>query len=677
MATRLATRDLSWLRFNERVLQEAKNLEVPLYERIKFLAIFSSNLDEFFSVRVSALRQFQRIRKSERKSYNIRPNKTLKEIYAEVSRQQEEFGQIINDAIIPELRDLGIVLIGREEFTTNQIDYAIDFFNQKIKDWVNFNWITSNENPLFLVNNNIYLVARTTDNRIGIANVPVSDIGRFIQLPNEENLAYYTFLEDIIALAIRNQLKDEGIEEIISIKMSRDAETYIEDEFSGDLIEKIKKAIEERGEGLPTRLLYDKNISEILLKKIQRIYGLGKSDMIEGGRYHNFIDFFNFPQPPGRPDLNYEEMAPLPHRRLDQADSLLHHIQNHDEILHFPYQSFNYIPTLLLEAANSKEVLHLKMTLYRISDTSAVAKALLYALECGKKVTVFIEAKARFDEANNLAWGKRLEEAGAHVIYSYPVIKIHSKIIVINMVKSSSLKDVVYVGTGNFNEKTSRIYCDHGLLTSHENLAEELDQVFQVLSGALIMPKAKHLVVSPFTTRKTFDDLIEYEINQKRSGKKAWIKIKMNSLEDPHMIRKLYKASQAGVQVKLIVRGFCCLVPGVEGLSENIRVTSIVDRFLEHARIYNFAHGGKERMYIGSADWMTRNLDRRIEVCTPIYNTRILNELKHILEIQLNDNVKARIIDEQQSNQFVIPKPREPRVRAQFATYDYLKSLDA
>ena len=516
----LRKRDLSWLKFNERVLQEALDPSVPLYERIKYLAIFSSNLDEFFSVRVSALRQFKRIRKSERKVYNIKPNRTLKTIYAEVRSQQSLFGQIFNQEIIPDLAVVGIHLIGRTSFSAAQHQHCLQLFDSRFSKEVVVDWISDGGNVPFLKNNEIYLVLHTLAGGIGIANIPVENFGRFITLESHNEDTYLAFLEDVIAVALSSRIADE-IVEIISIKLSRDAETYIEDEFQGDLIEKIKKAIAERGEGMPTRLLYDKDMSDDCRHKIRNLFSLGKSDMIEGGRYHNFKDFFQFPYPADTSGLIFDIMEPLPHPRLHKTDSILKHAQDQDEVLHFPYQTFDYIPKLLKEAAHSDQVEQLNMTLYRISNTSEVAQALAYALEKGKKVTVFIEAKARFDEKNNLEWGKRLEEAGAHVIYSYPGIKIHSKIIYLKMVKGSPMQDVAYVGTGNFNEKTARIYCDHGLLTSNDKITKELNQVFLVLTRSIIVPKSKHLLISPFNARKRFEDLVAYEIEQKKNGKRG------------------------------------------------------------------------------------------------------------------------------------------------------------
>ena len=666
----LKKRDLSWLKFNERVLQEAQNPDVPLYERIKFLAIFSSNLDEFFSVRVSALRQFKRIRKADRKEYNIKPNKQLKAIYAEVNRQQEIFGSIINNDIIPDLKKIGMHLMRKRNYSEGTRTSAIKKFNDDVRKDIVVHWIEQEDNAPFLIHNKLYLIFRTKTDRIGLVNVPVKEHGRFVHLSNENEMHSIAFLEDVISIGLLNAI-DSDVEEIISIKLSRDAETYIEDEFTGDLIEKIKQAISDRGDGLPTRLLYDSDISDEFLRRIRKIFTLSKSDMIEGGRYHNFVDFFSFPKPEDIPGIEYPEMAPVAHKELQETESILKHIQSKDEILHFPYQSFKSIPRLLRESAESDDVRHIKMTLYRISKTSEIAKSLLYAMEKGKKVTVFIEVKARFDEQNNLEWGNKLKANGANVIYSYPGIKIHSKIILLRMKEESELRDVCYIGTGNFNEKTATIYCDHGLLTSHKKITNELNQVFQILTGTMIVPKTKHLLISPYTTRTAFLELVNYEIEEAKQGREAWMVIKMNSLEDSRMINKLYEASRAGVQIEMIVRGFCCLVPGIEGMSENISIISIVDRFLEHARIYHFHHGGKDKMYIGSADWMTRNLDRRIEVCTPIYDEDIKSELKHMLDIQLADNVKARLFDEAESNNIIESDGKE--VRAQFETYKYLK----
>ncbi len=666
-------RDESWLRFNARVLQEAMNPEVPLYERIKFLAIFSSNLDEFFSVRVSALRQFKQIRKVDRKKYNIKPNKRLKIIYAEVHRQQETFGKIVSEQIVPDLHSIGIKLVTNNTITPELREKAIAYFESNIQSLINVEYIERINEPPFLKNNQLYIAFKTIAGKVGLVQIPTSDLSRFIHLKDIEDEVTYIFLEDSIMFGL--QAVESDILEMGVIKLSRDAETYIEDEFSGDLIEKIKQAIADRGRGIPTRLLFDASMSSDFLDEIKSLFSLSKSDLIEGGRYHNFKDFFSFPTEYIDERCFYPPMNPLPHPKLSTTLNVLSHVQASDEIVHFPYQDFDVIPRLLREAAQSIDVRHIKMTLYRISKTSEVAKALLFALEQGKEVTVFIEVKARFDEENNLMWGQILREKGANVIYSYPGIKIHSKIVLIRMNEKASLVDVAYIGTGNFNEKTARVYCDHGLITSHKKITGELDQVFRILTGRMIVPKAKHLLISPFNTRQKFLDLLQFEINEARAGRKASVVMKMNSLEDRLMIERLYEANNSGVQIRLLVRGFCCLIPGVVGMSENIYATSIIDRYLEHARIYSFNHAGEHVMYIGSADWMTRNLDRRIEVCVPIYDSKIKKELTDILNIQINDNQKARIIDAEERNNFVEYGNDDEQVRAQFDIHEYLKVL--
>ena len=667
-------RDISWLRFNERVLQESIDASVPLYERIKFLAIFSSNLDEFFNVRVSALRQFKKLDKPDRKSYDIRPNRTLKMIYKEVRRQQELFGAVIRTEILPELEEVGCYLRESHQYDDHLRSEVLKYYNEHLSDEIIHVDVSSIEGVPPLVNHKIYLVHRHKNGGVKLTSIPVEVFGRFVTFHKGDEEQYIVFLEDIISTYIKHQFGNE-LDEIISIKMSRDLETYIEDEFTGDLIEKIKYAIDAREGGRPTRLLYDKNVSSEFLEVLRKRFGLRNNDLIEGGSYHNFSDFFSFPRPKLPHAVDYEPMPPLAHPKLEGASSLLRLIQESDQILHFPYQKFDYIPKILQEAADSPDVRAIKMTLYRISKHSEVAQALLYALSKGKEVVVFIEAKARFDEKNNLTWGEQLEVAGASVIYSYPGIKIHSKIFLIRMNAESEMKDVGYVGTGNFNENTSKIYADHGVLTSESKVTKELNQVFHVLQRKIIVPKNKRLIISPFNTRRFFEDWIDRAIDAKKENRPVQLLIKMNSLEDRGMIDKLYEANAHEIPVRMIVRGFCCLQAGVPGLSEHIHVTSILDRFLEHARIYYFTDGTHDELIIGSADWMTRNLDRRIEVCLPLKDERIKKEILTILNMQVNDNVKSRVIDHEERNEFVFDDNKK-KIRAQFNTYKYLKSLN-
>lgn len=406
---------------------------------------------------------------------------------------------------------------------------------------------------------------------------------------------------------------------------------------------------------------------------MKKHFKLSKNDLIPGARYHNFNDFFGFPDPTNNPDLHYPDLPPLPHPAFEAADSLLAVIKDKDQLLHFPYHKYDYVPTLIHEAAHDPDVVSIKATLYRVASKSAVVTALMEACEQGKEVVAFIEAKARFDEASNLFWGKELEKAGAKVFYSYPGIKVHTKLLLIDRMEDKSRRHYAYLGTGNFNEKTARIYCDHALLTAKQKLGREVNQVFDLLERKVLVPNTKQLLVAPFTLRQKFEELIQHETDLALAGKEAYMVLKMNSLENSLMIDRLYAASQAGVKIKLIIRGICCLRPGVKGLSENIEVISIVDRFLEHARVYIFGNGGQEKMYVASADWMTRNLYRRVEVAFPINDTNLFEEIREIIDLQLADNSKARIINAEQNNPYKKASKGETNNRAQVDIYEYCK----
>ncbi|MEO6347873.1 MAG: polyphosphate kinase 1, partial [Aquaticitalea sp.] len=395
-------------------------------------------------------------------------------------------------------------------------------------------------------------------------------------------------------------------------------------------------------------------------------------DIVLGGTYHNFKDFFKFPNPTEK-DLYFEPLPPLPHPVVKEFDSMFTAIDTKDQLMHYPYQSFEPIIKLLEEAAIDPKVKVIKMTMYRLAEDSRLNSAIAKAAKNGKKVVVFIEVKARFDEDNNLKWGDIFKENGADVIYSYPGIKVHSKILYIERGEDEEIKRYCYIGTGNFNEKTAKLYTDFGLMTNNKKITQELNKIFLVLEGIFIVPKAKKLLVSPFTMRYQFVSLVENEILLAQSGKEGMIILKMNSLQDKNMIKLLYEASQKGVHIRLLIRGMCSLVPGIKGQSENIYITSILDRFLEHGRVYIFGNGGDEKMYIGSADWMTRNLSHRIEVVTPILDPDHFKTIRDVIDIQLSDNVKARIIDAKQKNEYV--KNDKPEVRSQYATYEYFKNL--
>ena len=671
----LRHRDLNWLSFNERVLQEAQDTSTPLYERLKFLAIFSMNLDEYFRVRVSQMRQIKRVKKSIRKKLMLKPNKTVKEILNEVKNQQETFGQIYRKSILPELEKKGISIVHCEEFNEGQKAFVEKFF-YKIRDCVKSRVIApDHKEDIFLKNNLLYLVVTfKNSDHFGIVNIPVEECGRFITFPSETKDHHkITFLDDLIKTKIPHIFGDYEPEGIYEIKMSRDAELYIDDEVDGILAEKIYNSLQQRTDGQPTRLLYDAEMPKKDQKILRKTLNLGKIDMMPGGKYHNFSDFFDFPDPTDNPDLRFEELPPIEHKVLKKSNNFFEEIARKDILLHFPYMPFTHVEEFLKRAAVDEHVKEIKISIYRIADESEMTSALLQAVENGKKVTVFIEAKARFDEKNNIDWGRKFEDKGATVIYSYPKIKVHSKILLVNREEEGEMKSYAYIGTGNFNSKTAKIYCDHALFTAHPKLTAELSRVFLVLEGELIIPRTKRLLISPFSTRKVFSDIIIRETENAMLGKKAGITAKMNSLEDREIIELLYKASNAGVKIRLLVRGFTCLIPGVKGLSENIYITSIVDRFLEHGRIYLFENDGNEEIYFGSADWMTRNLDRRIEVIAPVYDEDIAREFKDILDIQLRDNVKARIQEASEKNEFVERAPDEEKIRSQYAIYEYLK----
>lgn len=668
-------RDVAWLSFNDRVLQEAADESVPLYERIKFLAIYSSNLDEFFRVRVSSLKRFKELNKETQKAIDLRPKKELKVIRKIIRDQQNKFGRIFRGRIIPELENQGIFLIQDTAFQDYHQAFAKNYFQEHIKEHLQLILVNDGDQAPFLENKALYFAIQFNDGpEIGILNIPTEHHQRFITLPTEEEGRYYiTFLDDLIRYNLPEFLK-RNIHQAYAIKVSRDAEMYLDElELKENLIPRIKKALASRDAGFPTRFLYDSQIPAVFLEQISTLFGLGKNDLNPGARYHNFNDFFGFPDPTKNQQLHDEKLLPLPHPDLEHVPSLLKAIGEKDYMLHFPYQRYDYVPKIIREAADDPQVRSIKITLYRVASKSEVVLALLYALEKGKSVTTFIEAKARFDEESNLFWGGELEKAKANVLYSIPGIKVHTKLLLIDREEDESNKFYAYLGTGNFNEKTARLYCDHALLTSDQRLASEVDQVFSILEKKILLPQCKHLFISPFTLRNKFTKLIDSEIENHQAGKPAYMILKMNSLEDPQMIKKLYQASNAGVKIQLIVRGICSLVPGVKGVSENIEVISIVDRFLEHARVYIFASAGKERMYTASADWMTRNLDRRIEVAMPIYDPGVYQELRTIIDLQLKDNSKARIINTTQNNPYRPTVQGTPKVRAQIETYRFLE----
>ncbi len=674
----LINRDASWLYFNGRVLQEAADERVPLYERIKFLAIYSSNLDEFYRVRVSRLRAYKTLRKRERKELlDFKPKQELREIRTLVAEQQAEFGRIFRYEILPGLAREGIHLIHAHEMDRTQRAAAKAYFDEQIVPLLKIETLHADKPMPWLENRQLYLAVcteeRTARGEHLIINIPSNKLDRFFVLPEAaaEPGYYVCFIDSIIRANLEEYLGEE-VTGAYAIKLSRDAELYIDNEFDGDLLRKIETGLEERDKGLPTRFLYDgaapKNLRKLLKEKLT----LSKYDLIPGARYHNFMDFFGFPLPEGREDLVYPDLTPLPHPQLEGTDSIMHLMRQSDILLHFPYQKYDYVPQLVHEAAHDPAVRRISITLYRVAKKSAVVKELLYARKHGKEVNVFVEAKARFDEESNLFWGKELEKAGAAVRYSYPGVKVHTKLLLITR-HDEDLDDdfhYSYIGTGNFNEKTALLYGDHTLLTTHQGIGADIESVFELLAGNLILPRTKYLLVAPFTLANELNDLIDAEIKLAKAGKKdAYLFFKMNSLEDDGMIEKIQRAAAAGVRVRLIVRGICRLLPEP---GDNIEIISLVDRFLEHARIYLFGNGGEEKVFMGSADLMERNLHRRVEVVTPILDAAHKLELRRIMDIQWRDNSRARTIDHRMKNSYRISE-EGTEWRAQYDVYEYLQ----
>ena len=687
---RYVNRELSWLSFNERVLQEAESPSVPLLERIKFLAIFSSNLDEFFRVRVASLRSLLRLRRKKRKKKGLDPTKLLREIHAVALAQQERFGQVFRDDILPGLEEAGIHLIGEgeaEEGADGDHRAIMEaYFVENVAEHLEPVILEREETPPFLKDHTSYLVAElqpgagigmgTAGPELGIVEVPSpTPLPRFLSTPGPgpgegRNIV---FLDDVIRSNLHRVFPERLVAGAYAIKVSRDADLYLDDEFDTGLRQAIKKSLGKRATGAPIRFLYDMRFPQAIITRLSSSFGLGEGDLIEGGRYHNLNDLAGLPVG-DLPELEYAPLEPLPHPTLEGGASSLDLIRAKDHLLHFPYQSYAYVVRLLQEAAADPDVDAIWISLYRVASDSEVVKALIEAAENGKEVMAFVEVQARFDEELNLEWAERMELAGIRVIHGTRKIKVHAKLCLIRRREGDTSRLYALLATGNFNEKTARVYADHGLMTADPRLTEEVRRVFRLLCGEDVEPDFEHLLVAPHHLRDRFNALIDAETEAARQGRPSGITAKMNGLQDRDIIDKLYEASAAGVPVRLVIRGICCLRPGVEGLSESIEVTSIVDRFLEHSRMFVFHADGAEKLYLSSADWMTRNLNRRVEVAFPIYDPALREELRHVLDLQGADNTKARIIDEHQRNRFA-RETHGATVRSQFDTYRYLREL--
>ena len=681
------SRDLSWLRFNARVLQEAQSPAVPLLERLKFLAIFSSNLDEFFKVRVATLRRLVKLKKKTRAQLQNRPKRLLAEVLHEVQQQQQAFGDTYRQQVLPALQEAGICLLGPDELTASQREWTQQYFEQHVRDLLSPVVLDDTLHQLFLKDQAVYLTfyltkptgkAKKKDaERVVAMELPTKRHGgRFVALPGGVGTPAdphcVLFLDDVVRVGAASLFPAYSGVEVNAIKLSRDAELDIEEEVSGDLLAKIRSSLAKRATGYPARLLYDPATPKAVLRAVKLKTGIDDEELVEGSRYHNFRDFFGFPDF-GRADLLNPAWPELPHPTLPRTGSLLAAVARRDHLVHPPYQSFDVVPRLLREAADDPRVSAISITLYRVAPKSAVAKALLKAVKNGKQVTVVVELKARFDEESNMHWAEKLQRAGAHVIFTPAELKCHAKLLLIarRSEASDEPERYAYLSTGNFNEATAHLYADHALLTANAEVAAEVDQVFRYFLTGAEPTHLRHLLVAPFTLRKQLLKLIAAEAARAKRGEPAYILLKVNALEDLGMIAALYEASQAGVRIELLIRGIGCLVPGQPELSETISQRGLLDRYLEHARIYVFGNGGVEKVYLSSADWMTRNLDRRVEVAFPVLDEVLRAEVRHLLDLERHDNVKARDFD----NHLPEVPPGTPLVRAQEAEYQYLKKL--
>ena len=683
--THNVNRDVSWLSFNYRVLQEAKDPSVPLLERIKFLAIYSSNLDEFFRVRVAQHRNLLRISKKTKKELEYNPKDLLKTIHAIVNKQQEEFSHIFLEQIIPELRTHNIFLIRRTQLNKEQMLFVEAYFRDNLLPFVQPVLLVKDKIRVFLNNAALYLAVSlvskehyTDKTEYAVVKIPSDYLPRFVELPSQNGRYELIMLDDIVRQTISSLFPGYDIVDTYSIKLTRDAELYIDDEFSGNLIQKLKESLLKRNVGPASRFVFDRSMPSRFLSYLSLNFDLEKTDLLPEGRYHNNFDFFKFPDF-GITQLKYKPLPPQPYWALEAAEDFFDAIAERDHLTHVPYQSYESVIQFFERAAKDPSVTHIKIVQYRVAKKSRIMQALMNAVKLGKQVSVFIEVKARFDEEANLKWGETLQKAGVSVYYSMPGIKVHSKLALVTRKEGRKNKLYAYLGTGNFNEDTARIYSDLCLFTADERLTEEIVRLFSYLEttnkNGCEQP-FKHLLVGQFNLRQGLVGKIDREIAFAKEGKKASMVIKLNSLDDPEMIAKIYEASQAGVKVTIIARGICSLVPGVKGLSENIKAISIVDRFLEHARIFIFHNDNDEEIYLSSADFMTRNLSNRVETAFPIFDPLLKKIVRDVINLQLTDNVKARIINAHQDNEYRRDK-NSVAIRAQLETYFYLKELHA
>ena len=678
---KIIVRDISWLSFNNRVLQEAADDTVPLLERIKFLGIFSNNLDEFFRVRVAALQRMAELGNKAKMHLEINPESILEDIQEIVLNQQREFDRIWNE-ILRELKKQKIFLLKDTQLNKTQQQFVLNYFNDEVRGNVIPLIIESIHSFPFLNDKSIYLACtlskkdKSVTKRFALLSVPARRLPRFVVLPSKSTEKQLILLEDVIRFCLPTIFSFFGYDTFSAhiIKVTRDAEIDLDNDVSTSLIQKIEKGLKNRKKGKPVRFVFDKAIDPSLLMYLVKRLGLSRKDnLIPGGRIHNFKDFMNFPSEV----FNEKKVRKKPfiHPKLNNVTSVSHVVLKQDILLNFPYHSFETIIDLLREAAIDPTVQSIKVTCYRLASRSKIVNALTNAVRNGKKVTAVIELRARFDEEANLEWKEELEEAGVNVLLGIPNMKVHAKLCIIKKKIGTKIIEYGFISTGNLNERTAKVYGDHCLLTANASIMVDINKIFRYLENPAInlpiLSTCKTLLVSPVSMRKQLLQLINKEIYFAKKKKHASITLKLNSLSDEVMIEKLYDAAKAGVEINLIVRGIFCMLTQNKQFKK-VEAISIVDEYLEHARVMVFNHGGNEKAFISSADWMTRNIDHRIEAACLILSKELIEEIKDILKIQLSDNIKGRILDNTLANNYVNPRNTK-KVQSQVEIYNYLR----
>ncbi len=679
-------REITWLKFNARVLQEARDPSVPLLERLRFLGIYSNNLDEFYRVRYATVLRALQLDSSA--YHNIVENQPLeqllKEIQDVIAIQQTTYDQTYN-SIVSELEKENIYLLNENQLNESQAEFVKNYYNKKLSHAIPvYLWQVSDENPE-LKDGAVYLAIKITNsntvyspiqdsekNSYALIEVP-NHFSRFLVLPEKNGKKYVMLLEDVIRYNLTDIfsfLNYKAIE-AHSIKITKDAELDLDEDIQESFMEQIEKSVEGRKSGEPVRLVYDRNMSLDMLNYLKSILHIHKyDDLSPGGKYHNKKDFINFPNM-GRTDLIYKPIQPLVPNSLNNNKSYIQSVEEKDRLLYTPYQDYGMFLKFLREAAIDPRVQSIQITIYRVADDSQVMSALINAAKNGKQVTAVLELKARFDETNNVEWSKKLQDEGVHVIFGVPGLKVHSKLVLVTYKQDDVIKKIGVVSTGNFNEKTARIYTDYVYLTTDKTINQELDDLFKFFKANYKVKKYHQIIVSPTEMRKKIYKLIRKEVKNKKAGLPAQINLKLNSISDKGIIDELYKASNAGVEIRMVVRGICCLIPGIKGMSENIKAISVVDKFLEHPRVYWFKNAGDDVIYISSADMMTRNIDSRVEVAVPIKTAEHKQEIKDTFELSFTDNVKGRVQNATLDEIYV--KNDWPENRSQLSIYEYYK----